>query len=170
MFPPTWEMWGAHCRALIERCDEVLVLMYDGWDTSDGVAGEIAHAQTCGKTVIYQKTPIDILFKDVKPIRPDDMVTLKSKSIPDVVIWAANELLVTGWGSGNKNILIRLDDLIKKITLSSDYTREQLFKNGWLAIENVFREAGWVVTFTTPGYDEHFDPYFTFSTFSEPQS
>jgi hypothetical protein len=40
----TWEVWGRHCRTLIERSDEVWVMEYFGWDTSVGVAGEIEHA------------------------------------------------------------------------------------------------------------------------------
>jgi hypothetical protein len=50
-----WEQWGNHCRRLIERCDEVWVLMYEGWakpvyamddtyNTSNGVHGELQHA------------------------------------------------------------------------------------------------------------------------------
>ena len=50
-----WEQWGDHCRRLIERCDEVWVLMYEGWrkpvyamddiyNTSKGVRGELEHA------------------------------------------------------------------------------------------------------------------------------
>ena len=37
----TWEAWGAHCRAIIPRCDEVWVLMFNGYLQSKGVAGEI---------------------------------------------------------------------------------------------------------------------------------
>lgn len=52
---PNWEQWGNHCRRLIERCDEVWVLMFGGWskpvyamddiyNTSKGVRGELEHA------------------------------------------------------------------------------------------------------------------------------
>ena len=40
----TWENWGRHCRALIERSDEVWVMQFAGWRTSVGVQAEIAHA------------------------------------------------------------------------------------------------------------------------------
>jgi hypothetical protein len=49
----TWEAWGQHCRRLVESCDAVWVMMYDGWDTSKGVAGEVGHATLCNKHVIY---------------------------------------------------------------------------------------------------------------------
>jgi hypothetical protein len=49
----TWEKWGHHCRDLIAVCDEVWVLMYAGWSTSVGVAGEVAHATLHNKPVSY---------------------------------------------------------------------------------------------------------------------
>ncbi len=52
---PNWEQWADHCRRLVERSDEVWVLLYDGWskptyamdatyNTSQGVRGELEHA------------------------------------------------------------------------------------------------------------------------------
>jgi hypothetical protein len=52
----TWDDWGKHCRTLIERCDLVWIMMYPGWDTSVGVAGEIAHANLHNKRVSYIDT------------------------------------------------------------------------------------------------------------------
>jgi hypothetical protein len=49
----TWDDWGRHCRVLIERCDAVWVMTYNGWDTSVGVAGEIAHAQKFMKMITF---------------------------------------------------------------------------------------------------------------------
>ena len=40
----TWTNWGRHCRVIIERADAVLVLKYDGYDTSEGVRAEVAFA------------------------------------------------------------------------------------------------------------------------------
>ena len=59
-----WEQWGDHCRRLIERCDEVWVLMYEGWrkpvyamddiyNTSKGVRGELEHAAKHGVSVSF---------------------------------------------------------------------------------------------------------------------
>lgn len=61
---PVWDIWQNHCRRLIERCDEVWVLMLTGWsnpnpnqdpihNTSQGVAGEIKHAYSCKKVVRF---------------------------------------------------------------------------------------------------------------------
>lgn len=40
---PILENLSNHCCTLIERSDEVWVLVYDGWDTSIGVTGERRH-------------------------------------------------------------------------------------------------------------------------------
>lgn len=52
----TWAKWGHHCRDLIEVCDQVWVLKYEGWGSSIGVAAEISHAGVCNKLVVYLNT------------------------------------------------------------------------------------------------------------------
>jgi hypothetical protein len=49
----TWQEWGHHCRNLIAVSNEVWVLMYEGWDTSVGVKGEVEHATLHHKPVSY---------------------------------------------------------------------------------------------------------------------
>ena len=51
--PTDWSYWEAYGRWHLERCDEVLVLMLDGWQVSVGVAAEIAIATELGKAVEY---------------------------------------------------------------------------------------------------------------------
>ena len=41
------------CNALIDRCDEVWVLMFDGWDKSKAVTDQIARAQEKSVPVLY---------------------------------------------------------------------------------------------------------------------
>lgn len=61
---PDWLNWKDHCLSILDRCDEVWVLMYEGWtlpspvmdtshNTSTGVHGEITHALQSGKTVKF---------------------------------------------------------------------------------------------------------------------
>jgi hypothetical protein len=45
----THEDWMQRCMAWLDRCDTLMVLMIDGWDTSRGVAAEIAAAESAGK-------------------------------------------------------------------------------------------------------------------------
>jgi hypothetical protein len=46
--------WEQHARWHLERCDEVVVLMLEGWDGSDGVRAEIELAGELGKVVWYR--------------------------------------------------------------------------------------------------------------------
>lgn len=51
--PGNWHFWERYDRALLERCDEVVVLMLDGWENSVGVQAEIRIARELGKPVRY---------------------------------------------------------------------------------------------------------------------
>jgi hypothetical protein len=51
--PGDWRFWQRHDRPLLEACDEVVVLMLDGWENSVGVHAEIAFAREMGKPVSF---------------------------------------------------------------------------------------------------------------------
>jgi nucleoside 2-deoxyribosyltransferase len=50
-----WTFWERIDREFLARCDEVVVLMLDGWRESEGVQAEIAVARELGKPVRYLK-------------------------------------------------------------------------------------------------------------------
>lgn len=52
--PGDWTFWERHDRWYLERCDEVVVLMLEGWEASAGVRAEIAIAGELGKVVWYR--------------------------------------------------------------------------------------------------------------------
>lgn len=58
--PTDWDYWGNFCEAMMERCDEVHVLMLNGWKESTGVNSEIEVATRLGKTIVYVD-PKDVL-------------------------------------------------------------------------------------------------------------
>lgn len=45
--------WCNFCEAMLERCDELHVLMLKGWDESTGVANEIRLAKELGLKILY---------------------------------------------------------------------------------------------------------------------
>jgi nucleoside 2-deoxyribosyltransferase len=51
--PTAWAAWERIDRAFLERCDEVAVLMLDGWDQSVGVRAELRIARELGKPVRF---------------------------------------------------------------------------------------------------------------------
>jgi hypothetical protein len=48
-----WSFWERFDREHLERCDEVVVLMLDGWRESIGLQAELSHAGVLGKPVRY---------------------------------------------------------------------------------------------------------------------
>ena len=51
--PGDWTFWEPHARWHLERCDELVVLILDGWEQSKGVQAEIDRAKKLGKPVRY---------------------------------------------------------------------------------------------------------------------
>jgi hypothetical protein len=61
--PGDWTFWQQFDRELLARCDEVLVLMLDGWEESVGVREEIRIARELDKPVRY-------VAPDLAPVSP----------------------------------------------------------------------------------------------------
>ena len=61
--PGNWQFWEQYDRKFLERCDEVVVLMLDGWEESVGVQAEIRIARELGKPVRY-------LAPELAPVSP----------------------------------------------------------------------------------------------------
>jgi len=51
--PGDWAFWREYDLKFLAMCDEVWVLMLDGWKTSTGVQAEIAMAMALGKRVVF---------------------------------------------------------------------------------------------------------------------
>jgi nucleoside 2-deoxyribosyltransferase len=55
--PKGWDFWQRADTCTLERCDEMLILTIDGWDTSRGIKAERAFAIEL-KIPIQQMTPV----------------------------------------------------------------------------------------------------------------
>lgn len=89
------------------------------------------------------------------PIKPEDVVPLRSKNIPNWVIEAVNRLIVANW-NGSSAVVLQ-EDIIKQ------YTGDVFcFDYNWLNFEEIFREAGWKVEYDKPHYSETYKAHFTF--------
>lgn len=51
--PTNWEFWKSYAETTMAVCDELVVVTIDGWDTSDGVLGEIDMANARGIPIRY---------------------------------------------------------------------------------------------------------------------
>lgn len=48
-----WDYWGQFDMAMLSRCDEMWVLMLDGWDQSAGIAAEVVESRRLSIPVRY---------------------------------------------------------------------------------------------------------------------
>ncbi len=94
------------------------------------------------------------------PIRPSEIPETKVKIFPDEVFESFNELIAQQWCGHSVNIKQKdvIDLMIKK-----GLKKEEISNQGWLNIEEVYRSVGWTVKYDKPGYNENYEPSFTFS-------
>lgn len=52
--PGDWFFWADHNRAMLKRCDALVVLTLPGWERSEGVRAEIEIARTLPIAVRYE--------------------------------------------------------------------------------------------------------------------
>jgi len=95
--------------------------------------------------------------KDIKPITPDKLKP--STSLPSAVLDAFNLLISANYRNGASRVLQK--DVVTRLT-QDGFSRERIFKDKLLDVEEVYREAGWEVEYDKPAYDESYEPYFVF--------
>jgi ribosomal protein L14 len=103
----------------------------------------------------------------VKPISFEEINVAKKATIPDAIIVAANELLISNWDGKaarfTKNALISAYiKLIPDDDRSPSAIESELYKKHWLDIEELFSDVGWNVIFNSPDRDESFEDCYTF--------
>lgn len=96
----------------------------------------------------------------MKPITPSE--ARKRTHIPDVVIQAFNECIQRGLGTHTADVK-QSEVAARILQLDPDMTRQQIFDNHWLDVEDVYREAGWKVEYDKPGYNEPGEAIFRFT-------
>lgn len=62
--PSDWEYWQHYSRKLLAKCDEMYVIMSPGWETSEGVQGEIDFAHEHNIPVIYISDDGQIILEE----------------------------------------------------------------------------------------------------------
>ena len=102
----------------------------------------------------------------MKPIKPNEVVAAKAVAMPDEVIQAFNgliaELYIGHTASFTQDVAI--DAVVEAFKKARKrVTRAQIFKHNWLDVEDIYRQAGWAVEYDSPGFNEDYEPSFTFS-------
>lgn len=94
-----------------------------------------------------------------KPISPKDITSHKQENFPPEVFEAWNKLIAYNF-DGTSAII--------KVSEAKEYLQSYLsiraieYYSKYLNIEDVYRKAGWKVTFYKPGYDESYEAYYEF--------
>jgi hypothetical protein len=105
---------------------------------------------------------------EVKPISPKALTEARKKPdfFPPEVIEAFNELITKNFNGGEAHVgqdevcrLARSKMAKRGRKVSSD----EIFDNGWMDIEPLFRANGWKVEYDKPGYNESYEAFFVFT-------
>jgi hypothetical protein len=108
-----------------------------------------------------------------KAMSPKDIGKYKANAFPVWVFEAFNQCIASSFTNGRA--MVKQNDVINKMiclqhdTLDEDaiedgqgLSRAEIFDNGYLNIEEVYREQGWKVEYDKPGYSESYDAFWIF--------
>ena len=104
----------------------------------------------------------------MKPIRPEHVITEKKKTLPHEVIECFNNLIAERWNGYSAKF--KQKEVVASILEKMNYGKvtqkkieeNELYKKHWLDVEDIYREAGWKVSFDKPAYNEDYDASFEF--------
>ena len=96
----------------------------------------------------------------VKPITPEEAMKARPP-IPDFVFKAVNDLISLK-ARNTAKITIKQSEIVNKIIEYRDVPKQEIYDKKWLDFEDIYRDAGWKVTYDKPGYNESYEAYFEF--------
>lgn len=102
----------------------------------------------------------------MKPITPEEVLKVKSESIPDAVFEAFNELIAENYNGSSstvkQNKVVAL--ILKKLNdTDPGHNFAEVLRRHWLDVEDIYRKAGWSVEYNNPAPDENYEAYFEFT-------
>jgi hypothetical protein len=93
------------------------------------------------------------------PLKPSEVLMVRRDTILTEVIDVFNEFITQRFDG--RQAVVQKDDVVD-VLVNKGFDRQDIYTKHLLNVEDVFRQAGWVVTYTSPDRDESFNPYFTF--------
>lgn len=94
-----------------------------------------------------------------KPKRPEDVGAAKADYIPAVVFDAFNAEIAERYSGRSATVM---QEAVVARLVAAGFKRSEIFGNGWLNVEEAYREAGWEVRYEKPGYNESGPTLFEF--------
>ena len=110
----------------------------------------------------------------VKPIKPSEVTKAKHQQLPDFVIQVFNEHIAKKCGAYRykaatvnqkevvDDIIVAMGKLDQYREVSYENRKAEIFREHWLDVEEVYREAGWSVEYDKPGYNENYGAFWIF--------
>jgi len=95
-----------------------------------------------------------------KPISPSEIAAQKREDIPEAVIAVFNRLIAKYW-TGERSVVPQ-SVAAQEIASALDCSEDRVYRMHWLDVEPIFIEAGWVVEYDKPAYNEDYTATFTF--------
>jgi hypothetical protein len=89
----------------------------------------------------------------IVPIGPEEVVSRKIEEIPGHVLAIWNQMITDAWNGHSSTIMQKT--AIKRLGGTG-------LDMAWLNIEDAYRKVGWEVVYDKPGYNESYEPSFTF--------
>lgn len=96
----------------------------------------------------------------VKAINPNEVVAARKASLPDVVVEVFNKLIAENFNGHSASVY---QSEVMKSLVAEGLKSNEIFKKGWLDVEDIYRKQGWEVKYDKPGYNESYEAYFKFS-------
>lgn len=99
----------------------------------------------------------------MQAVTKEDVTLARGERVfPEFVIQAFNDEIIAV--SNGRVATVDQNKVMDRIlALKPELTRNQVFENKWLDVEEFYRRAGWKVEYVKPAYYETFTAYFVFS-------
>lgn len=100
--------------------------------------------------------------RTVKPIAPHEVSDEKIKQIPPEVIESFNFLIARDYMPGSRSAIVIQNAAIREIMQRTNLSRDEIFSQKFLDVEDIYRKEGWIVDYDKPAYNESYGAYFIF--------
>ncbi len=97
-----------------------------------------------------------------KPIRPDEILSIKAETFPEEVFIAVNGLIIERMHGQYARFTVKA---LRRRMEELGLDRQDITERNYDRVGAVYQQAGWDVSYHSPSYeDRDYDPYYTFGT------
>lgn len=97
------------------------------------------------------------------PIKPSEILDKKHAAFPPQVLEAFNELIARNFNTGKARVWQK--EIAALIASKLHTSVSEVYDRCLLDVEDIYKEAGWIVEYHKPAYNELGDAYFVFMAY-----